>query len=348
MRLNYQDGAECAVLTAVDSKEMTDVPIRHCHGLALILLLAFACPGRAGHLPTLEPLLDAHTRLMVFSPHPDDETLGVGGLMQRVLEAGGKVRVVVMTNGDGFSEGVKQEDHISHPTATDYRKYGDERRVETLSAVAGLGVPKQDVVFLGFPDGGLRCLLWKVHADPQAYTSPFTQENRPPADEVLVPHTDYNARDLDTELVREMSDFRPNLVAVTAPEDQHPDHAATYYFVKEALEDLEQRDPAIHPSMLTYLVHFGQWPLGQEAGTGTRLNPPAHYPGQQTNWVSFSLQPAEAVAKRQAILRYDTQMLVMGRYLLSFARANELYHLEAPAGAQELARELAPIPCCWK
>ena len=69
---------------------------------------------------------------------------------------------------------------------------------------------------------------------------------------------------------------------------------------------------------------------------------------QKTGWVSFALQPAEAAAKRQAILRYDSQMLVMGRYLLSFARANELYHLEAPAGAQELAKELAPIPCCWK
>lgn len=327
---------------------MIHVWFKSWNGLALCLLPLACCPVWAGHLPALEPLLDAHTRLMVFSPHPDDETLGAGGLMQRVLAAGGKVRVVIVTNGDGFPEGVEREDHISHPTATDYRKYGDERRVEALGALAKLGVSEQEVAFLGFPDGGLCPLLWKVHADPQVYTSPFTLETCPPADEVLVPHTDYNARDLETELVREMSDFRPSLVAVTAPEDQHPDHAATYYFVKEALVDLEQRAPAIRPGVVTYLVHFGQWPVGQGAGTGTRLNPPSHYPGQRTAWVSFALQPKEAAAKRQAILRYDTQMLVMGRYLLSFARANELFHVEAPAGPQELTRELAPVPCCWK
>ena len=40
-----------------------------------------------------------------------------------------------MTNGDGFPEGVEKEDHISHPTAKDYRKYGEERRQEALRAL---------------------------------------------------------------------------------------------------------------------------------------------------------------------------------------------------------------------
>jgi hypothetical protein len=34
------------------------------------------------------------------------------------------------------------------------------------------------------------------------------------------------------------------------------------------------------------------------------------------------------MTKRQALLEYQTQMLVMGRYLLSFARSNELFLLE--------------------
>ena len=32
-------------------------------------------------------------RLLVIAPHPDDETLGAGGLIQRVLSAHGTVRV---------------------------------------------------------------------------------------------------------------------------------------------------------------------------------------------------------------------------------------------------------------
>src|SRR5437763_13071541 len=51
------------------------------------------------------PLPDA-TRLMLVAPHPDDDMLGAGGLMQRVLETGGTVRVVYLTDGDGDAEGV--------------------------------------------------------------------------------------------------------------------------------------------------------------------------------------------------------------------------------------------------
>jgi hypothetical protein len=81
----------------------------------------------------LEPLLSPKTRLMVLSPHPDDETLGAGGLIQRVISKGGKVKVAFMTNGEGFPEGVEKENHIAHPTAKDYREYGISSPAFTLS-----------------------------------------------------------------------------------------------------------------------------------------------------------------------------------------------------------------------
>ncbi len=96
----------------------------------LMFMLASLLPAfaRAEELQAIEPLISHDTRLMIFSPHPDDESLGAGGLIQRVLKAGGKVKVVFMTSGDGFPEGVETEDHISHPTAKDYTRYGEERR----------------------------------------------------------------------------------------------------------------------------------------------------------------------------------------------------------------------------
>src|SRR5262249_6702771 len=45
-----------------------------------------------------------HTRLMVFAPHPDDETLAAGGLIQHVVAKQGTVRVVFLTNGDGYPD----------------------------------------------------------------------------------------------------------------------------------------------------------------------------------------------------------------------------------------------------
>ena len=79
--------------------------------LMLFFALAALAPSnvRAETLQAIEPLISHATRLIVFSPHPDDESLGAGGLIQRVLEAGGKVKVVFITSGDGFPEGVERE-----------------------------------------------------------------------------------------------------------------------------------------------------------------------------------------------------------------------------------------------
>jgi LmbE family N-acetylglucosaminyl deacetylase len=275
---------------------------------------------------------------MIFSPHPDDENLGAGGLIQRILSKGGSVKVVFMTSGDGFPEGVELEDHISHPTANDYRKYGKEREEEALRALSILGVKKHDVTFLGFPDGGLSDLLSKFQSDPQEYRSPFTRRNSPPASDIIIPHTDYNGRDLRKEIVRLLADFRPNLLAVTPAADQHPDHNATYHFVRDALLDLSRKDSTIKSRLLTFLIHFGQWPIGQGSGTGSRLNPPEGFPDKASEkhpaWISFPLSARETETKREAILQYHTQMLVMGRYLLSFARANELFIMEDDSSAK--------------
>ena len=147
-------------------------------------------------------------------------------------------------------------------------------------------------------------------------------------------------------MVRVLAAFRPNLLAVTPLEDEHPDHCATYYFVKEGLRELGKKGAAIRPTILTFMVHFGQWPVGQGAGTGSRLNPPEGLPEKAAKWLSLPLRATEAEHKRKAIFKYHTQMLVMGRYLLSFARDNDLFRLEE--SGQGPARGMEKIPCCGK
>ena len=129
--------------------------------------LAPACalaekPKAAEKPKSIEPLISKDTRLMVFSPHPDDESLGAAGLIQRVIETGGSVRVVFLTNGDGFPEAVEMGDHISNPTARDFREYGEDRMGESVKALAMLGMKESEVIFLRFPDGGLSALRSKA------------------------------------------------------------------------------------------------------------------------------------------------------------------------------------------
>jgi|UniRef100_A0A7V6A3I7 LmbE family N-acetylglucosaminyl deacetylase len=292
------------------------------------LLLLAPVAARARRPLPLAPLITHDTRLLVFSPHPDDESLGAAGLIQRVLEKGGRVQIVFMTNGDGYPDGVEKEDHISSPTAKEYRRYGAQRRTEAVKATRRLGVKARDVIFLGFPDGGLDCLRDRFRTGPQAFMSPFTRANCPPAPEAIIPRTAYTGQDLIREVERVISRFHPNLVATTPPQDAHPDHNATWYFVEEALANLTRKHQDSSPRLLGFLIHFDHWPPARGAMTASCLKPPAGFPDKKARWASLALTPRETLTKRRALRQYRTQMLVMGPYLLSFDRPNELFLLE--------------------
>ena len=302
-------------------------------GIALSLLLLTLLAAPASEAQTLERLPGTFpppgTRLLVISPHPDDETLGASGLIQRVLRTGGAVTVVGVTSGDGYPEGVELSNRITRPTAEDYRGYGKVRLEEAWRALAMLGVPESGRVFLGFPDGGL-CALRGEYLQHRGlgYESPFTRERRPPASQVLVPGTEYRGEDLEEELRHVLSNFRPTVVVTTDPRDQHPDHRATFFFVRSALKKLLRLDPSLQPQLLTFLIHFGQWPLAESAEGDAHLAPPRRLP--EARWLDFALSPAETETKHSALLQYRTQQLIMGRFLLSFARPNELYIAVGP------------------
>ena len=273
---------------------------------------------------------------MVIAPHPDDEALAAAGLIQRVLAGGGQVRVVLMTSGDGFPEGVETLDGVSTPTTAEYRNYGKEREQETVAAMKMLGVERSRISFLGFPDGGL-CLLASryLSANGRAFESWYTDRTRPPTSDLTAPGVRYRGADVRAEIERLLVEFAPTVVVVVHPEDQHPDHCSTYIFVQEALDALSRRQPSLSPRVLHYLVHFGQWPLSADAGTGVRLEPPATFPPDDGRWTMLLLTPAEVAAKKGALLAYSSQMMVIGRFLLAFGREDELFLEGRPALAPE-------------
>ena len=276
---------------------------------------------------------------MVFAPHPDDETLAAGGLIQRVLSLGGAVKVVFMTSGDGFPEGVEMENRIARPTAEDYRNYGKLRKKEARQAIRILGIKKRDVVFLNFPDAGLRNLLLQHWLDRSPYfRSPYTLEDRPQAGDTVLPNIEFNGEDVKREIEKLLIDFRSTHIVVADYRDRHSDHCSTYFFVTASLKEFRKKHVALDPNVLTYLIHFRQWPIGSGAGTRSRLNPPEGFSEEETDWISFPLSDEELVKKRRSLMEYHTQMLVMGRYLMSFARANELFLMDQKIANKERAK----------
>jgi LmbE family N-acetylglucosaminyl deacetylase/glycosyltransferase involved in cell wall biosynthesis len=92
-------------------------------------------------LPKILPITPAckDLRVLVFAPHPDDETLGCGGTIAKLVNAGAAVKVVLASLGEqGYPQGV------------DPAQAGEIRKLEFIAAMSVLGVT--DIVFYSEPD----------------------------------------------------------------------------------------------------------------------------------------------------------------------------------------------------
>ena len=87
-----------------------------------------------------------HPEVLVAAAHPDDETLGVGGLVAALARHGAEVTVLLATDGEA-----------SHPAARAWTPdlLADLRADEAVTAVSRLA-PGARVERLGLPDGGLQ------------------------------------------------------------------------------------------------------------------------------------------------------------------------------------------------
>lgn len=168
-------------------------------------------------------------RLLVFAPHPDDETLATGALIQSALAAGAALRVVLATDGDNNPWPQRWLERRWHIGAAERARWGERRRREATAALAVLGVGVQAVRFLGWPDQGLTDDLMR---DDQAVAT----------------------------LADEIAAFAPTHVALPALGDRHPDHSALHVMLDLAL--LRARAACVR---LDYVVHGEKAPENARA-----------------------------------------------------------------------------------
>jgi LmbE family N-acetylglucosaminyl deacetylase len=284
--------------------------------------VAWLALGRISPQPGAVPLeLPDDPRVLVFAPHPDDETLAMGGLVSYLARRETPVRVVFITNGDGWPFAVMQDLDVAKPTFRDYLALGDIRQGEARMAARALGLGDGDLRFLGFPDGGLAA-LWRTHWAPAVpYVSPYTRRDRPPYHGTGAPEAEYDGEDLTSMIARQMREFRPTVIVMPSPWDTHPDHEHTGYFVAEALDELQTKDVLPRDvEVLTYVVHHPAWPLAPR-DEDDPLTVPPEVP--DTRWAEQQLAPEDRRAKEAALAAYRSQVEVCPQ-LLRFLRPNEL------------------------
>lgn len=180
---------------------------------------------------------DRPLTLMTVHAHPDDETIGTGGLMAKAVADGRRVVLVTCTRGEMGEIVVPELD-----TPSNHRRLGEIRAGELEDAMSELGVTEWEN--LGYRDSDMMGRAGNL--DPRSFW-------RANVDEAI------------GRLVWLMRRYRPDVV--TTYNDYggygHPDHINTHYVAVGAFE--RAGDPSAYAEQLAP-EHGGTGPAEDEGG----------------------------------------------------------------------------------
>jgi LmbE family N-acetylglucosaminyl deacetylase len=138
-------------------------------------------------------------RMVVFAPHPDDETLGCGGTIAQRVTEGWDVFVVFMTDGRYAFIGPPDS---AQATFLEMKKI---RKEEAMCAAKDLGVEDKNLLFLDFEDTKLK----------------------------------KNEKNVQKRIEEILQIFSPDEVFFPQEREFHSDHRTTNMLVREALKTLD-------------------------------------------------------------------------------------------------------------
>jgi LmbE family N-acetylglucosaminyl deacetylase len=169
------------------------------------------------------PVFTTASRVMLFAPHPDDESLGCGVLLQRAVGAGAVIRVIYATDGEDNPWPQRCLLRKWRLNGKDRQRWGKWRRAEALAALRVLGVNAADVRFIGLPDQQLSILLTR------------------------------NCRSILDRLAGFIDEFDPTDLFVPSLADTHPDHSALAVMLRLVITVSPARD--VRMRIWHYIVH---------------------------------------------------------------------------------------------
>jgi LmbE family N-acetylglucosaminyl deacetylase len=163
-------------------------------------------------------------KLLIVAPHPDDESLATGGLLQRAFASEVPVRILFGTKGENNPWAQRFWERRWNIGRDERAGWGERRRQEALNAISVLGGKPDCARFLNLPDQGITGLLMK------------------------------GAQELLALFAEEIEEWRPTLVVIPAMRDAHPDHSALSVMLSMVLDSFG----GLLGQVWEYLVHEPQ------------------------------------------------------------------------------------------
>lgn len=295
--------------------------------LTLMVLLVWVLPTQIpeGWTPheaqPPQPLeLSERDRILVLSPHPDDDVLACAGIIQKAVARKIPLHVVFFTNGDANEWSFITYSHRVPVRARAVQHMGDLRHDEALAGESLLGISQDHLTFLGYPDHGTLAIFTSRWRDAPPLRSLLTRVNAVPYAYALHAGAPYKGESIIADISAVIERLRPTRIFVSHPADRNADHRALYLFTRVALWHLPDVAARLHP----FLVHNPSWPRPPGPHEGMLLSPPPPL-RDRVDWESEPLDEMEVRQKGLAIRAHRTQMSYSSRYLLTFVRANELF-----------------------
>ncbi len=139
---------------------------------------------------------------VVIAPHPDDESLGCGGIISLLRKSGLAVFVIFVSDGT-----------LSHPNSKKYpaAKLRQLRETEALNALEILDVPAGNASFMRLKDRSV------------------PNQNDPNFDTTV------------QQMHEKLESLHPETILVTWEKDPHPDHRASWQIVNKAASLLQKK-----------------------------------------------------------------------------------------------------------
>lgn len=265
------------------------------------------------HYPSI-PGAASNERVVIVAPHMDDEAIGAGGYALDAIRSGAEVSLVFLTAGDCARFAAQILHRTAAPLPAHFLSLGRTRIAEAKLVAQRLGVRRDRLFILGYPDQGLATMLRQPKLSVRSSSTDRERVAYAEAVSPGAPHTFENAL-ADLRAVLRIA--RPDTIIAPVSFDIHPDHHAAAELTDLAIESLDWT-----PRRLGYLIHTSRY-KSIVSHYDHALLPPPHM--RSFTWATYPLAP-EVQKQKDAVLQiYKSQRPYV--YLLrnSFIRPNELF-----------------------
>ena len=196
--------------------------------------------------------ITSRSSVLFVDAHPGSAVRHCGAVMRRAINAGARVSRLIACDGAAMFD----EDRGPALAA--------QRVDEEHAGLAWIGVPLENITFLGFPDGGLEPLrhdYWRLEG--LAYFDPWLGTDRVTAEHASRPGTPFFGESFFALVGEVIYLTSPTHIFTHSSRDRHSDHRALNWFVKRAAADaladgLLDSPPAVF-EWLTYHTRV-KWP----------------------------------------------------------------------------------------